>query len=324
MKKKSPALTTWFFTYQETVNNECPPAEDIVNLFANLDATHYAFQLEKGNESLRLHWQGNVKFKKPITGPDLRKAFKSAVRKTGDEEWRYFGKGCLTTRPCHDVSASTIYCLKEETRVDNSLQYLFPSNTYLGKDLVAYESMYSWQKSVYDLIIGNIPDERAIHLICDPLGNSGKSTLAKGLAYNHDACVIPLGLTSAQMKSAIVGNGPKSIYIIDLPRNNKSFTEIFDTIEEIKRGFVISCFHGKLQQMFMTRPHIVCFTNEFPDLSYLSFDMWRLYTISASDKSLVPRDKLEERNIQNAKRSDKNIINRVNKYQPYGGTFENF
>lgn len=307
MKKKCPALTSWSFTYQETVKNQIPPADCITDLLRNLSATHYAFQMEKGSKSNRLHWQGNVKFKKPITGPDLRKAFKAGVRQNAQDEWIYYGAGCLTTSPTHSLDYSTLYSLKEDTRVEGSPQYIFPENTYLGKDLVAYESMYPWQKSIIDMIIGQHPDERAIHLVVDPVGNSGKSTLSKGLGYKHDACVMPLGLTSAQMKSAIVGNGPKSIYVIDLPRNNRSYVEIFDTIEEIKRGFVISCFHGKLQQLYMTRPHVVCFTNEVPDLSYLSMDMWNIYTISSSDKRLEPQDKWQILRFQRQNKPEKNI-----------------
>ena len=307
MKKKCPALTSWSFTYQETVNNKIPPPEDITNLFSMLNATHYAFQMEKGSKSLRLHWQGNVKFKKPITGRELRDAFKKAVRKSGDNEWLYYAAGCLTYTPTHSLDASTLYCLKEDSGVVPPQRYIFPENTYLGRDLVPYESMYPWQQSIMDMIVGTIPDERAIHLVVDPIGNSGKSTLTKGLGYKHDACVMPLGLTSAQMKSAIVGNGPKNIYVIDLPRNNRSYVEIFDTIEEIKRGFVISCFHGKLQQLYMQRPHIVCFTNEFPDLSYLSMDMWYIYTISTSGKRLEPQDKWQILRFQRQNKPEKNI-----------------
>lgn len=306
MSKKFPALTAWSFTYGETVNNELPPADLITGILCDLDATHYAFQMERGTKKGRLHWQGNVKFKKPISGPDLRKAFKAAVRQGGKDEWRYYGAGCLTTTATHSVDRSTIYCLKEETRVEGSQPHIFPTYTYLGKDLYSYDNMFPWQQGVYNKVVNRQPDERAIYLIVDHMGNTGKSTFTKGLGYQHDACVVPLGLTSAQMKSAIVGNGPRPLYVIDLPRNNRSYVEIFDTIEEVKRGFVISCFHGKLQQLYMSRPHVVCFANEFPDLSMLSMDMWRIYTISSSDKTLVPCDKMQILRFQRQNPSESN------------------
>ena len=123
---------------------------------------------------------------------------------------------------------------------------------------------------------------------------------AKTLGYRHDACVIPLGLSSAQMKSAIVSDGPHKIYLLDLPRNNKSYVEIFDTIEELKRGFVITPFQGKLKKLYMARPHIVCFTNEFPQLDLLSFDMWDLYDITSNmELESVDKYKIQRFQIQN-------------------------
>jgi len=108
------------------------------------------------------------------------------------------------------------------------------------------------------------------------------------------------------MKAAIVSAGPKKIYILDLPRNNKSYQEIFDTIEELKRGFVISCFHGKLKELYMSRPHVVCFTNEFPKLDFLSFDMWDLYQIS-SDMELEHVDKFQVQRFQNQNKNNYNM-----------------
>lgn len=303
--RKGPSLLAWSFTYQVTKETEdLPPGDLLANAFHKLGATLYAFQAERG-EAGRLHYQGSVKFKHPVSGTDLRKAVKAAVRQPAPDEWLYYGAGSFTYRPSHNIEASVLYSLKEETRVEGAEPYLFPTDFYLGQDLYEYNEMYPWQQRIMD-ILKSEPHERDIHLICDPDGLSGKSTLAKTLGYKHGACIVPLGLTSAQMKSAIVGDGANKIYIIDLPRNNRSFVEIFDTIEEIKRGFVISCFHGKLNKLYMKRPHVVCFTNEWPDLSYLSFDMWQLYTISACDKRLVPRDK----EWMAAKQREQKIINK--------------
>jgi hypothetical protein len=171
----------------------------------------------------------------------------------------------------------------------------------MGQDIIQYEQLYPWQKDVHDMVVRQTADPRSIHLVHDPGGGKGKSELVKMLSYNYDACVIPLGLSSSQMKSAIVDAGPNSIYLLDLPRNNKSYKDIFDTIEEIKRGFVISSFHGKLKKLYMTRPHIVCFTNEWPKLYHLSFDMWRLHEISMPAMKLEDVDKFEILRIQREK-----------------------
>lgn len=285
---KPTCVCVWSITYSETVNNRLPTPEKFQEALNSLDPAGYIFQLERGKKAATLHFQCNLRLKEKMNMAKLRIALRSPLRK-------FYGEGCMTIRPTHDLKKADFYCMKEDTRVEGTTPVLFPKDVYVGQDLI--KKFYPWQKSLYSIVMSN-PDDRKIPLICDPTGNNGKSLFAKTLAYKHGACVIPLGLTSAQMKAAICTAGPKSIYLLDLPRNNKSFQEIFDTIEEIKRGFVISCFHGKLQQLYMSRPHVVCFTNEYPDLGYLSFDMWDLYEIS-SEKALKTVDKLHIQRFQN-------------------------
>jgi hypothetical protein len=296
---KSKKLFVWFFTYQETVNNSLPKAESFMEFLKDLNPKGYCVQLERGEESGRLHYQGNIRLTESMSVGDLRKKFRSKFHHESAHGIKRYAGGCLTLRPTADLKHADFYCVKDETRVEGP--WMYPSNIYMGQDIFSYNKLYPWQRTIHDMIVGCETDPRAIHLVHDPGGGKGKSELVKMLSYNHDACVIPIGLSSAQMKSAIVDDGPNTIYLLDLPRNNKSYQDIFDTIEEIKRGFVISSFHGKLKKLYMTRPHIVCFTNEWPNLSHLSFDMWRLYEISSSTLELVPVDKFEIQRIQSRK-----------------------
>lgn len=293
MSIKPTTVCVWSITYSETINNVLPDASILKKAFDNLDPSGYVFQLEKGEEEGRLHFQCNLRLKEKMSQTDLRERLKSILRD-------YYGAGCMTLRPTSNLKKAEFYCMKDETRVSGP--WLFPSNTYIGQDLIT--EWYPWQKSIFDLVM-KPPHDRKIILICDCGGNKGKSLLAKTLGYRHGACVIPLGLSSSQMKSAIVDAGPNEIYLLDLPRNNKSFQDIFDTIEELKRGFVISSFHGKLKSLYMSRPHIVCFTNDWPNLSLLSFDMWDLYTISI-DLELEHVDKfgIQRHQLQNKKKKE--------------------
>jgi hypothetical protein len=275
MGRKATNVCVWSFTYQETVDNQLPPQELIQNILVNLDAKAYVFQEEIGKGTKRAHYQGNLRLKEPMTMSNLREKFRSGTRRVGKS---YFGEGCLTLTPTHDLSKSGFYCMKEDTRVKGP--WVFPHWTYLGQDCLSQEQMYPWQKEMYDQVINKPPHDRHIHFIVDDEGNTGKSAFTKTLGFRHDAVVIPLGLSSAQVKAAITNAGAAQLYILDLPRNNSSWKDIFDTIEEIKRGFVISSFHGKLKTLFMFRPHIVCFSNVQPDLKLLSRDMWRIYHIT--------------------------------------------
>ena len=294
MASKPTCVSVWSITYSETVNNKIALPNQFKQALENLDPNGYIFQVEQGKAAGKFHFQCNLRLKEKMTQTDLRKRLKSLLRDN-------YGKGCLTLRPTHDLKKADFYCMKEDTRIAGP--WLFPHDVYIGQDLV--KKFFPWQESLFKMVMAS-PDDRKIPLICDSAGNKGKSYFAKTMGYHHGACVIPLGLTSAQMKSAIVDNGPKKIYILDLPRNNKSFQEIFDTIEEVKRGFVISCFHGKLKELYMSRPHVVCFTNEFPQLDLLSFDMWDLYQIS-SNLELEHVDKFNIQRFQNQNKKQNTI-----------------
>lgn len=284
------SFCVWSITYQETVNNELSSPEKFKSALEHLDPAGYVFQLETSKTTDRPHFQCNLRLKEKMMQSELRKALKSILRD-------FYGGGCMTIRPTHDFKKADFYCMKDDTRLLGP--WLFPSDVYIGQDLI--KKFLPWQEKIYHRLMQE-PDDRAIDLICDPTGNKGKSLFAKTLGYQNNACVIPLGLTSAQMKSAIVSAGPRKIYVLDLPRNNKSYQEIFDTIEELKRGFVISCFHGKLKELYMGRPHIVCFTNEFPELDLLSFDMWNLYMISHSmELEVVSKYMILDNQAQNKK-----------------------
>ena len=110
--------------------------------------------------------------------------------------------------------------------------------------------------------------------------------------YPDEVCVVPLGLSAQQIKTALVSQGMKKIYLIDIPRNNKSIVDLMDCIEELKRGLVISSFYGKFNQLMMPRPHIILFSNHMPKMRLLSLDMWKLFTIN-EEKELVPHDAYE-------------------------------
>ena len=254
-----------------------PTSNQMQKALMNLDPSKYSFQLEKGCNG-RLHYQIFLVLKEPLTGRQIREQVKSILR----NNW---AKGCLTTQPLHSQNDAEVYCQKVETRVEGP--WFFPKNKYLGQDLRSPKKYYPWQRSILAIAKKKSVDPRSIHVIVDGIGNSGKSELAKYMAYTMDARVIPLGLSSAQMKAAITSSEPSRNYIIDLPRNNKSYQEIFDTIEEIKRGFVVSSFHGKLKNSFFDRPNIFVFTNTMPDLRLMSMDMWRLHKVNPQTKELV-------------------------------------
>ena len=295
-KSRINRLRAWMLVFQEvydvpfcqTSNADVvtiPDHQLIIRALPRLNPKKYSFQLEKGTQSGRLHYQIFLVLEEPMSGREIRESVKSVLRD-------YWKPGCLTYQPLHSQSDAEVYCQKVDTRVDGP--WFFPKNKYFGQDLVSPKKYYPWQRSLLAIAKRKTIDPRAIYVIVDEVGNSGKSEWCKYMSYQMDAVVLPLGLTSAQMKAAINSIPPNKNYIIDLPRNNKSYRDIFDCVEEIKRGFVLSCFHGKYTKNFFERPNIFMFTNSMPDLRSMSFDMWRPCRIDKFDKSLVRLDIFQE------------------------------
>ena len=64
--------------------------------------------------------------------------------------------------------------------------------------------------------------------------------------------------------------------------------DLFQVVEELKNGHIISVMYGNPMEVVMTSPHVVIFTNEtFEDYEkYLSRDRWMSYVITP-DKALA-------------------------------------
>ena len=69
-----------------------------------------------------------------------------------------------------------------------------------------------------------------------------------------------------------------------------SMNDLFQVVEELKNGHIVSVLYGNPMEVAMTSPHVVIFTNEkFENYQkYLSKDRWMSYVIT-QDKALTAR-----------------------------------
>lgn len=265
-------LRAWSVTYflvDKLKDVGLPTPEKIISVLQYLRCQKYAFQLERTEKNVK-HYQMAFVTPDAYFDKQLREIFSSRCRKN-------YSAGCFHIKPTHSQDDAFIYCMKTSTRLDGP--WVYPPGRYAGQDLITYDKLYPWQRTIFRYLRWE-PHPRKINLIVQSMGNCGKSLLAKTLAFEQKAIILPLGQNSAQMKAAVLNAGPSRIYIVDLPRNNKSYKDIYDTLEEIKKGHVVSPFYGKYTQEFMLRPHVLIFTNRMPILKHLSHDMWRIFEIS--------------------------------------------
>lgn len=222
----------------------------------------FRFQLERGEKSGQLHWQG---------------CFMPLNRKRCEAVRDYFSDFGFAwpkidyLEPTRKEEAAEAYTMKEDTRVEGPWEKGFPAPPRIDKRLAGFKPREGWQQFVVDLL-DKEPDDRTVYWHTDPIGGTGKSLLSKWLAQRPDVCVVS-SCKSADI--ATVVHAAMLVLIIDIPRCNDGQYVPYNIIEQVKNGFVSD---GKLKKKMeitsFAPPHVIVFSNFEPDRSKLSEDRW--------------------------------------------------
>jgi len=131
------------------------------------------------------------------------------------------------------------------------------------------------------------PEPRTIIWIYEPFGNCGKSTFVKYLVHHKKAHISGWGNYGDLLYARAVEH-LSSIVLYDFTRYkpaNIDIKSIYSAIESIKNG----CFFSPKYQsesIVTACPHLIVFSNRFPDFGALTSDRWVCLTISPLDKIL--------------------------------------
>lgn len=181
------------------------------------------------------------------------------------------------------------YVMKADTRIDgpwsdkdfNFLTDLIdkPTQQLTEVDQIK-DTPYPWQTEILEMI--KVPDRDKIHIIVDPAGMAGKSTLIKaGVA---DGTWLPIICYDSMEKlCGFICSMPRAKnYVIDIPRaiahkkDWKKRKELWGAIEQIKTGLIMDWrYTSKIK--LMERPGITVFMNEMPPPDCLTTkraDIW--------------------------------------------------
>jgi hypothetical protein len=200
------------------------------------------------------------------------------------------------------------YKLKYEESL-NKIEYNGP-DTKIFNDK---KNWHEWQKSIYKILYNekgeiNVPDDREIISLIDYKGKSGKSSWYKYLFCEDPKHIGRLVYGSAsQLRSAVINNGEKRIYIIDLSRTkgrDESEKEILAVCEEIKSGFLVSPMYGQGSVLVMHPPHLIVSSNYMLNYESLSADRWAIYEIEEKTKKLGKKNSLlkKKQKVDNIKK----------------------
>lgn len=243
----------------------------------------WAFQKEKGDSGY-VHFQGRGSLFKKRRLCELKKLF----------EDKGYGDVHLSPSSNNSQVGECFYVMKDDTRIegpwtdkDQEEEEVYVPRQYRGLK----DNLRPWQQEVWDS--ADEFDPRSIHLIYDPTGNNGKSTVASLMDLYRRGIDLPPMNDAEKLIQSVADifiarelRQPKVVFV-DLPRamDKRKLGGLYTAIEQIKKGKVYDVrYHYK--EWWFDSPQIWVFTNIEPDLSMLSRDRWVLHTIT--DNYLAP------------------------------------
>lgn len=283
----------WVFTWNFDDEHGLPPAY-VVSKILNEISEQAVFQLEKGEQAGRHHYQGRFTLKGPRLG-------KRALLKLFDEEF-YTKQLTLAPELSYDSSS---YCEKSNTRLQGPWYAGLQSykNTKVGMEI----KLRLWQEQLLQLMTGPLRsslEDRKVIWIEDPIGGSGKSTFIKYLALNEKKTSLAVEKMPFdrpdRIRSSVIKLSKKKdvdVYMFDFTRTqgeDTSFKDLFEVIEEIKNGYIVDVMYGNYNKAFPKESMVVIFTNENVNhyIKYLSMDRWEPFRIL--DDNLVYRSRTSD------------------------------
>ena len=281
-----------------------PGTEGTTRAFFKKDCD-YVFQLERGAESGRYHFQGMF----TIKGKDDKKSKGQLLNYFEQYSNGFLKTEGLTIYPTRDGESLKKYVTKSDT-------YISPHRytnviLYREDDISLFNSeknMYAWQRHVLDCIERTQSGQsvpREINFIYDPKGNNGKSTFTKYLMVKRGAVMLPISSNVDRLMAYACLQGPRQVYVLDIPRALFSARrqdkhgyvddpmlhlqiELFSSLEMLKNGISTTSLWGgtKSDTLIMDPPYIVVFSNTMINPKLLSMDRWSCYRINSETKCL--------------------------------------
>lgn len=172
------------------------------------------------------------------------------------------------------------YCKKQGDYITNLEELSFKEKLKI-QILKSYENTKwkPWQQKIID-ILDDKPDDRKIYWFWEPIGNIGKSYLAKYIACKYDVIICDGKKNDIfnQVNMTLEKEKIPNIILLDIPRSSNGFVN-YGSIEQLKDGMIYSGkYEGGL--CIFPKPHVICFSNQLPNTTEMSQDRWDINNIS--------------------------------------------
>lgn len=150
-------------------------------------------------------------------------------------------------------------------------------------------SWYPWQRELMTELTGK-PDPRKIIWYWDPLGNCGKTFLAKHMGMYRGAFTTTstnVYHVATQLQEIVKKKGAESVFVVmfNFTRDTK-INKVYNAIESLKDG-MITAQKYKGETIYLPIPHVVVFANYIPDVSKISIDRWNIRALNPDCKTVL-------------------------------------
>lgn len=140
-----------------------------------------------------------------------------------------------------------------------------------------YEPKHTWQKELHTFLTTTPPSERKIIWVRGAHGGEGKTHFNKYMKHVHGALTMNELKKDADIAMRVgeaMDIGWDSKYAcINLVRNYRFTDDLFTALEKFKDGEMTAVKYRGGDLYFPT-PHLVVMSNDWPDVSTVSYDRW--------------------------------------------------
>lgn len=264
-------MTNPVLHFDFTLNNPASGSGAVCSTLKEL-CRSWVFQKERGGLTNTPHYQGRIVLKEKMRLITLH-------NKLADGPL----DGCHLSPTSKANCGNAFYVMKEDGRIEGPWSDKTVVN-YIPQRVRDFQP-FPWQEKVLEIAMD--VNDRVIHVIHDPFGNTGKSTLVIYMATHGKACNIPPMKDHKDIMRMVMNKPKNRCYMIDLPRasDKRHMTNMWAAIETVKSGYAYDDRY-EFKDEYFEPPNIIVFTNIVPDRSLLSEDRWIVWSILNNE--LVP------------------------------------
>lgn len=205
-------------------------------------------------------------------------AYKNAVAMSTLRQWN----PRIHWEKAISIAASVAYCTDSTKRHGRIWTKNFSCGNSADLHLLQEQDLYQWQRELITELRGP-PNPRSVIWYTDRDGGCGKTALARLIYATFSGVIYLNGGSFKDAAHAVVSakQDPR-VLVVNLPRSVEGKVS-YTTLESIKDGLVAS---GKYQGgcRIYAPPHVIVFSNFFPDINALSQDRWDLRELRNNER----------------------------------------